>query len=137
MSAPKAAVLNKETVHLAVTTTHRIKLTGDASIDVDSGIRMNALPQIQADGRNVLLKVHARFADILAGQPDTNSGTVDSTPRVQVTQIPFETTVESGRTVVIVGPEMNVKNDKTNRFEKQRLYVLLKPTVMAESKSQF
>lgn len=131
LSAPKAVVLNNESARIEVKTTHRYSGMENTPLDVDTGVELEILPAMQGDEKNILLKTDIQLTDILESHTQSIDGKEHEIPWMQVTDIKFETTVGSGRTIIIVGPELTSSRSEST---KPRLCILLKPTIIAASR---
>jgi len=131
LTAPKAMVLNHESASMRVGRSHSYVDAAEETKEIDQGVVLDLLPVVQDDNKTILLKTHIQMTDVLEKRTQVIDGKEYKIPWVQVTTIPFQARVESGGTILVEGPEVSVKNDKTGELEKQRLYVLLKPTALA------
>lgn len=131
LTAPKALVMNSESASMRVGNTHSFVDAANETREIDQGVVLDLLPVVQDDNKTILLKTHIQVTNILDERAQVIGGKEYSIPWVQVTTIPFQAQVESGGTILVRGPEVGVKNEQTGELEKQRLFVLLKPTALA------
>ncbi|MCE5187524.1 MAG: M48 family metalloprotease [Planctomycetaceae bacterium] len=131
LAAPKAVVLNDESAHMQVKTVTRYNDIDDKIRDIDTGVQWQILPSIQNRG-NVLLRANAQLTDISGYRTQENNGKTFEVPWVQIRDIRFQTVVESGKTIVVVGPKLTNPSFIT---EPRSLFILLKPTVISETGS--
>jgi beta-lactamase regulating signal transducer with metallopeptidase domain len=130
LTAPKAMVLNFESASMRVGKTHAFVDAANETREIDQGVVLDLLPVVQDDNKTILLKTHIQVTDILEERKQVIDGKEYAIPWVQVTTIPFQAQVESGGTILVGGPKISAKNEQTGELEKQRLYVLLKATVV-------
>ncbi len=138
LTAPKVAVLNNESAVIQVQTETRYLNMDDKEKDINKGVTLDILPVIQNDGKEVLLKVHAMISDILETRTQQHNDKSYDIPYMQVTEIPIYTTVESKGTILIIGPELTTeqKDAETVSKQKQRLLILIKPTVIEQQEQE-
>ena len=152
LTAPKVMVLNGESASIRLFTERKNKefsgaflddpLNRDAQIpfiDIDGkekavspGIIFEIKPVMTADQRYVILMGHVQFSEVLENQIIESGGKEYEIPLMQVANIPIpRVTVENEATVQITGPELRVKQDEeATSTEKQRLLILIKPTII-------
>jgi len=130
LTAPKAVVLNNESASIQVKTTHRYLDIDDIEKDLDTGITLDILPELQNDNEEILLKACMRVTDRLENRAQSSGGKTYEIPWLQVTDVPVHTLVNNGKMILIVGPELTVKPEESDGITgKQRLLILLKSTV--------
>jgi beta-lactamase regulating signal transducer with metallopeptidase domain len=131
LTAPKVIVLNGESASVQVTNEVRYIDIDDQEKDVSKGVVLDILPVVQNDGKEILLKAHAFFSDILETQTQKHNGKEYQIPTMQIADIPIHTLVNDRQTILITGPELTAApKDPNTPGQKQRLLILLKPTVV-------
>ena len=131
LTAPKAVVLNGEPTSLQVFSEWPYTdIDGKAKYVLD-GVMLDILPVLQKDTKEILLKAQVLFSNILENDPETP----DDIPYMQATNIPVHTMVESSGTILVIGPKVKPKpkDEDAGSKEKQRLLILIKPTVVKPS----
>jgi type II secretory pathway component GspD/PulD (secretin) len=130
LTAPKAVVLNNESASIQVKATCRYLDIDDIEKDLDTGITLDILPELQNDNEEILLKAYMQITNRLENRIQMSNGKEYEIPYLQVTEVSVHTLVNNGKMILIVGPELTVKSEESDGITaKQRLLILLKSTV--------
>jgi beta-lactamase regulating signal transducer with metallopeptidase domain len=130
LTAPKAVVLNNESASIQVKATCRYLDIDDIEKDLDTGITLDILPELQNDNEEILLKAYMQITNRLENRIQMRNGKEYEIPYLQVTEVSVHTLVNNGKMILIVGPELTVKSEESDGITaKQRLLILLKSTV--------
>jgi type II secretory pathway component GspD/PulD (secretin) len=149
LTAPKAMVLNGEAALMQIHSQLTYIDIEDEQKFLQKGITLDILPTMQDDDNEVLLKGYIQLNDVLEDRPVEHDGKTYTIPTVQVVNIPIHAVVQDEETLLIGGPELTVTKESvtnpgmgkipilgrylSNRsivIDKQRLLVLIKPTIM-------
>jgi prepilin-type processing-associated H-X9-DG protein len=149
LTAPKVVVLNGEAADLRVQTPVRYMDIDDQEKDVNKGVSLDLLPIIQQDAKEVLLRGHIRYFDILENRSVEHQGKTYDIPYVQVANTPVLALIKNEKTLLIVGPELTTTEEITEHItstrphdyqprstNKQRILILIKPTIIEQQEQQ-
>ncbi|MHC5155811.1 MAG: type II secretion system protein GspD [Planctomycetota bacterium] len=152
LTAPKVMVLNGESASIRVSSEKRYKVSDQEEKDVHTGVMLDVLPVVTEDEKYVILKWQMQLSDILEWQEHQVDGKTFEIPNMQIVNIPTcRTAVKDRETLLITGPEMTASRETvtnpglgkipilgryfSNRSivtDKQRLLILIKPTVIIQ-----
>ena len=117
--------------------------------NISKGLILDILPTLQNDDKEVLLKGHIQFSDVLENRPQEHNGKQYDIPYVQVANIPVHAVAKSGGTIFIQGPELTVIKEikeptpvttRPSTYQprvthKQRILILIKSTVLKQQEA--
>jgi prepilin-type processing-associated H-X9-DG protein len=154
LTAPKVMVLNGESACIQIQKDVKYTDFDDAEKAVPAGLILDIKPIISADQQEVILSGHVQFSEVLENQTVESGGRSYEIPLMQAANIPIHAMVENTETLFIPGPELMVireikeplperKNPSTRLFsystkvtEKQRLLILIKPTIIKQDEQE-
>ena len=148
LTAPKALVLNGESATMEIQSELLYIDIDDEQKFIQKGTSLYLLPTMQNDDKEVLLEGHLQLTDVLENRPVEYNGKEYEIPYVQVANIPIHAVVINKETLLIAGPELTISKEIQNKSkipvigrmftnrsivsDKQRLLVLIKPTVIEQ-----
>jgi len=136
LTAPKVIVSSGESANMQVRGSFPYFDFDDEVKYFDTGVALDLLPILQNDDKEILLKGYALFSGFLDTKIQQHNGKEYEIPYLEITNIPIHTMVGDQQTILIIGPKIRpniTKREDTVLKEKQRLLILIKPTVVIKS----